>query len=179
MGTSLSKDSSVIPADSVGQISHVLLDEGPVPPDSVADRFEGAQASQMLHDEGYSVRGSTLVTEDAVTASSRAPSPNDPLRVAIYNIPTSERYFWKESMEQQLALAIFDKYPEQVGRPMPKYEILVMALNEIAVHHAYGFFFHLPFQDGQLKAPSEELCPPSRRPPAAYILPFTQTRRQR
>ena len=164
MGVFLSKNSSAIP------------------PDSVAAPLEPAHAGQVLHDQGHGVRDSTLDSGDTVTAPSRAPSPNLPLplndspKLALYDIPTSERYFWKESIGQQLALAVFDKYPEQIVRPMPKYEILVMALNEIAVCYGYGFFFHLPFKDSQPKAPSEELCPPSRRPPpAAYVLPFAQS----
>ena len=168
MGVSLSKDSSAIPSDSVA---------GPLEP---------ANVSQVLHDQGHGGRDSTFNSGDTATASSRATSPNPPLplknslknslKVALYDIPTSERYFWKESIGQQLALTVFDKYPEQIVRPMPKYEILVMALNEIAVYHGYGFFFHLPFKDNQPKAPSEELCPPSRcPPPAAYVLPFAQS----
>lgn len=157
-------------------------DSSAIPPDPVAGPLEPAHASQVLHDQGHGVRDSTLDSEDTVTAPSRATSPNLTLpldhssKVALYDIPTSERYFWKESIGHQLALTVFDKYPEQIVRPMPKSEILVMALNEIAVYHSYGFFFHLPFKDRQPKAPSEELCPPGRRPPpAAYILPFAQS----
>ena len=105
---------------------------------------------------------------------------NDSAKVTLYSISTSERYFWKDTIVQQLALAVFDKYPEQILRPMPKHEILVMALNEVAVCHGYGFFFHLPFTDSQRRSPNEELCPPSRLPPrAAYIFPFSITWRNR
>lgn len=153
-----------------------------IPSDSVAGLLEPAQASQMLHDQDHDDRDSTPVSKDTVTAPSSATSPNLMLphnespKITLYNIPTSERYFWKEAIMQQLALAVFDKYPDQTDRPMPKHEILVMALNEIAVCHGYGFFFYLPFKDRQRKALKEEFCPPSRvPPPAAYVLPFALT----
>lgn len=145
----------------------------------IPDLAQAPQVPQLVHDEDQGVRESTCCAENTLIIPGIAASldPKSQMNVSplasLYDIPLSNRFFWKEPVIEQLALRVVDKYPEQTTRPMPKHEILVMALNEIAVHHGYGFFFYLPSKDGQRKNPSQEHCPSSRLPLSAeYGLSF-------
>ena len=95
-------------------------------------------------------------------ASSFTKPPKAAPKPLLINVPTSERYFWKPTLEAQLNQELFDKVPEQKTRPLPKNELLVMALNEISVHYRYGFSCYTPSKDAQKRESKEELCPSSR-----------------
>ena len=114
-----------------------------------------------LHDEQKQTTGASAVTRPSETAG------KGPQKLLLSEIPTSGRFFWKQSTEEQLNQTLWDKYPYGTQRPLPKYEILVMALNEIAVHYRYGFFCYLVCRDTQDQGSKEEKCAPTRLIPPA------------
>lgn len=80
--------------------------------------------------------------------------------------PSQSLLFCKDTYEEQAKFRVVDKLKTGGERNLPSNEILVMALNEIAVLRGHGFFLHLRNRDCWKKVPeSAALCPPERRVP--------------
>lgn len=153
--------------------SDTLLATPSDPTDGLPDLDRESQAARGQNaglTDSPSASGPALTVPGLDASLAPTSRVNPPTKVFLHDIPTSKRHFWKESIVEQLALEMADKYPEQTTRPMSKHEILVMALNEIAVHYGYGFFFHLPSKGGQRKTPNDEVCPRSRVPPSTRYI---------
>ncbi|THX30721.1 hypothetical protein D6D10_08559 [Aureobasidium pullulans] len=97
-------------------------------------------------------------SNDLHTLSSR------PVQHSLRTIETSNRYFWAVDHTQQWSLTVTDKSPDGTQRSLPKNELTVMALNEMAAKAGRGYFFHLRNKEFWKKAPNSELCPPERKP---------------
>jgi len=84
--------------------------------------------------------------------------------VHLYALEASDRYFWRDSFDEQVDLEVRAMGFERLPRPMTDDAMLAMALNEICVHHGRGFFMHLrtrtSFRSRLKLDPS--LAPPSR-----------------
>lgn len=92
-------------------------------------------------------------------------APRKPGKQSLRDLPTSKRYFWAASWEEQWNLSITDRRPHGTTmRLMSKNESTAMALNEIAVEKGRGFFYHLRNKEYWKKAPNIEACPSSRVP---------------
>ena len=87
------------------------------------------------------------------------------VKPSLRDLPTSDRYFWKHEVSEQLTQTAYDRYPDQLERPLPMSEITAMALNEACAFHGHGFFLHLPPRDSWRRAPKVDWCPMSRARP--------------
>ncbi|KAK5703519.1 hypothetical protein LTR17_022031 [Elasticomyces elasticus] len=83
----------------------------------------------------------------------------------LRDIPSSARYFWQNSTLAQLKMTAFDQNTEYIKRKLPEQEVCALALNEIAVEHRSGFFFHLPSRQASTSNPGEDRLPHERRVP--------------
>jgi hypothetical protein len=83
----------------------------------------------------------------------------------IRDIPKSTRYFWQDSVADQVALLVYDYTSSVVKRTLNPNEILAMALNEIAYSQGEGFFFYLRTRDGR-HDDDKVILPESRKPPS-------------
>lgn len=83
----------------------------------------------------------------------------------LKDLPNSrERFFCQNTYEAQLGLRVTDKIKSGGERKLPDNEMLVMALNEVAVSRGSGFFFHIRNRDCWKKPPdSTVLCPLGRQ----------------
>lgn len=104
-------------------------------------------------------------------ASDQLPVTDSPFKrrkksmVTLRELGTSDRYFWRDSLAEQLSQTVGDKGSDGNIRRLPGNEVTVMTLNEIAVRRGRGFFFHLRERRGWRSHSNEELNPQSRDPP--------------
>lgn len=77
----------------------------------------------------------------------------------------ANRYFWKQSLAEQLSQTVYDKNPDYIRRTLPGNEVTVLALNEIAFGHGRGLFYHLPSREIWKSPADEGRIPKERVPP--------------
>lgn len=86
----------------------------------------------------------------------------------LRELDNSRRYFWKPGLSEQLSLVVRDKrFNSGIPRPLPPNEMIAMALNEIAAHKGYGFFFFLPNANTYGDKGGDPACRPQHRLPPA------------
>lgn len=88
--------------------------------------------------------------------------------VLLRDLPLTDRYFWKDSIESQLAQTVVDKDWNSNKRILPGNEVTAMALNELAASRGRGFFFYMLTREAWKTWPNENLYPADRRPTAPW-----------
>ncbi|KEQ85229.1 hypothetical protein M438DRAFT_272025 [Aureobasidium pullulans EXF-150] len=101
------------------------------------------------------------IASEAASKKQKQPAKDSLLR----NLPISGRHFWKGTLAEQLSATQLDNRPTNKSkRSMPGNELTVMALNEVAISHGRGFFFHVLGRDSWTSWPTEDMHPKSRVP---------------
>lgn len=90
----------------------------------------------------------------------------------LRDVPRSDKFFWKDTIAEQIAQKVEDRDLSGYKRALPGNETLVMGLNEIAVEQGYGFFLHLPSRESWKTNDDESLLPLSRRPGSPGYVPI-------
>ncbi|KAK3703993.1 hypothetical protein LTR37_014096 [Vermiconidia calcicola] len=80
----------------------------------------------------------------------------------IRDLAPSARQFWKQAVVDQLSQKVFDQNVDYHRRELPMNEVTVLSLNEIAVQHRKGFFFHLPPRPAWTTQADTDRIPPER-----------------
>ena len=116
--------------------------------------------------------------EDQDQAGSSDEDKNDQ---TLRNIPTSDRYFWKDALADQRGLVVKEKQISRTFRQLPGNELIAMALNEVAFSRGRGFFLHLRNRDSHKTPPSKSICPTSRAhtKPGWVSQPLSRVRQER
>ena len=90
---------------------------------------------------------------------------NNP-RSSLRNLQPSERFFWKETLSEQLSQKVIDQNADYGKRLLPENEVTALAFNEIAAKYRQGFCFHTPSRSAWTTAADEERLPSERTPGA-------------
>ncbi|KAH0175063.1 hypothetical protein KCU67_g446, partial [Aureobasidium melanogenum] len=89
---------------------------------------------------------------------------------SLRDLSLSATFFWDQTQKKHISSPISDKVAVGKQRDLPENELVVMALNEIAVQRGRGFFLHFRNRDtlkktsggAKSKTDDGQSCPPSR-----------------
>lgn len=86
------------------------------------------------------------------------------IRLKLRTAQTSDRCFWAATTAEQFDQEVCDQNADYGKRVLPKNEVAVLALNEIAARHRRAFFFHLPSRQSWTSKPNDVRMPLARMP---------------
>lgn len=119
-------------------------------------------------DDTTNMTSHQVSTTEPVIAS----SSSEKTTINLRELEISDRFFWKDSLIEQLSQNIEDKGTDGNPRKLLGNEITVMAFNEIALRRGRGFLFHLKERGCWQSHSKEELYPSSRDQPRPGSLSF-------
>lgn len=100
-----------------------------------------------------------------------------PPRLTLRDLSRSHRLFWEDSWFAQFSQKMADRSPDGTLRMLSGNELVVMALNEVAVQRGRGFFYHFKSKDRWKNRQSEDakICPKSRVPSQPGSVALSET----